>query len=89
MTDTDDRPLIATIAGNGAMDDWAWLARTTVPMERIHWDDGASCGDWLGDELERVIERSTMNCICGMSPRAFAALEDRRAYVSNLESETG
>lgn len=89
VTDTDDRPLIATIADNGTVDDWAGLARTTVAIERIHWEDGASRGDWLGDELERVIERSTVNCICGMIPRAFAALENRRAYVSNLESETG
>jgi hypothetical protein len=47
-----------------------------LSIERIHWDDGASRGDWLGDELERVIERSTVNCVCGMNPRAFAALEE-------------
>lgn len=88
MTNTDDRPLIATIAGNESVDDWAGLARTTVVVERIHRDDGASRGNWPGDKLERVIKRSTVNCICGMIPRAFAALENRRAYVSNLESET-
>ena len=88
MTNTDDRSLIATIAGNEAVDDWAGLARTSVVVERIHWDDGASRGNWPGDELERVIKRSTVDCICGMIPRAFTALENRRADVSNLESET-
>ncbi len=88
MTNTDDRSLIATIAGNEAVDDWAGLARTTVVIERIHCYDGASRGDRPGDELERVIKRNTVDCICGMIPRAFATLEDRRADVSNLESET-
>lgn len=88
MTNTDDRPIIATIAGGATVDDWTRLARGAVAIEWIHRDDGASRGDWLGDELERVIKRSTVNCVCGMIPRAFAALDNRRADVSNLESET-
>ena len=89
MTNTDDRSLVAAIAGGGTVDDWAGLARSTVAIERIHWNDGASRGNWSGDELERVIERSTVNCVRGVIPGAFAALDDRRAHVSNLESETG
>jgi hypothetical protein len=88
VTDTDDRPLIATIAGNGTMDDWARLARTTVAIERIHREDGASHGNWLGDELERVIERSTVNCICGMIPRAFAAEVIVGAFVALVTNPT-
>lgn len=88
VTNTDDRPLIATIAGGATVDDWTRLARSAVAIEWVHWDDGASRGDWPGDEFERVIKRSTVNCVCGMIPRAFATLDNRRADVSNLESET-
>jgi hypothetical protein len=87
VTNTDDRSLIATIAGGATVDDWAGLARSTVSTEGLHWNDGASRRDWLGDELERVIKRSTVNCVRGIIPRAFATLDNRRADVSNLESE--
>jgi len=84
MTNTDDRSLIATIAGNVAVDDWAGLARRIA--EWVYWGDGASRGDGSCDEFERVIESSTVNCICGMISGAFATLEDRRGDVSNRES---
>jgi hypothetical protein len=83
VTNTDDRSLMATIAVNAAVGDWARLARTAVGIERIHCGDGASSGDWPGDDLERVVKCSTMNCICRMSPCTFAALGNRRANVSN------
>ena len=70
------------------MDDWARLAWIFVCIEQVHRDDGASHGDRLGNKFECVIESSTVNCVCRMSPRAFAALDNRRADVSNLESET-
>jgi len=49
VTDTNDRSLVATITGNGMVGDWAGLVRTTVAIEQIHWEGGASHGDWSGD----------------------------------------
>jgi hypothetical protein len=64
VTNTDDRSLIATIAGDVMVDDWARLARTRVVTEWIHRDDGAPRGDGPGDEFKCVIKSSTMNCVC-------------------------
>ena len=77
VTNTDDRSLVATIAGDVVMDNWAWLARSTVVIERIHRDDGAPRGDGPGDKFKRVIESSTVNCVCGMISRALATLKSR------------
>jgi hypothetical protein len=76
MTNTDDRSLIATIAGDAIMDDWARLAGTTVAVEWIHGDDGASRGDGLGDKLEGVIESRAVNCVRGMNSRTLATLKN-------------
>jgi len=83
VTNTDDRSLIATITGNVTVDDWTGLRRTTVVIEQVHWYDGASRGDRPGDELKRVIERSTVDCVRRVVPRAFATLGNRRGDVSN------
>jgi hypothetical protein len=88
VTNTDDRSHLATIARNGAVDDLAGTWRTTASIERVHWDR-VSRGDWLGDDLGRMIERITVNCVLRMLLCTFAALGDRRAGISNLENETG
>src|SRR5258708_7565883 len=85
MTNADDRSCVATIAGDVPVNDWTRATRVAVVIEWMHRGDGASSGDRSGDELERVIKRSTMNCVCRKIPGAFTTLEDRRPNVSSEE----